>query len=66
MLEIHTELRIRVTTIGVLGRLYGRLIGLDRDLGLASTGLVVVVHGVAAGDVTGAHCGDVGVDVIQG
>ena len=61
--EIHTELSVRVTTVGVLGRLNRRLVILNGDLGLAGAGLVVVVHGVAVGDLAGAHDGGVDVDV---
>ena len=61
--EIHTELSVRVTTVGVLGRLNSRLVILNGDLGFAGTGLVVVVHGVAVGDLAGAHDGGVDVDV---
>jgi len=55
--EIHTQLCVRVTTVGVLGRLNRRLVVLNGNLGLAGTGLVVVVHGVAVGDLAGAHDG---------
>lgn len=60
--EVHTQLCVRITTVGVLGRLNRRLVVLDRDLSLAGTGLVVIVHGVAVGDLAGAH--DVDVDVV--
>ena len=60
--DVHTELSVRVTTVGVLGRLNRRLVVLNGDLGLAGTGLVVVVHGVAVRDLAGAHDG--GVDVV--
>ena len=56
-IEIHTQLCVRVTTVGVLGRLNRRLVVLNGDLVLAGTGLVVVVHGVAVGDLAGAHDG---------
>ena len=57
--EIHTELSVRVTTVGVLGRLNRRLVVLNTDLVLTGTGLVVVVHGVAVRDLAGAHDGGV-------
>ena len=60
--RLHTQLCIRVTTVGVLGRLNRRLVVLNGDLGLAGTGLVVVVNGVAGGDLAGAH--DSGIDVV--
>ena len=60
--DVHTELSVGVTTVGVLGRLNRRLVVLNGDLGLAGTGLVVVVHGVAVGDLAGSH--DSGIDVV--
>ena len=59
--DVHTELSVRVTTVGVLGRLNWRLVVLNGDLVLAGTGLVVVVHGVAVGDLAGAHDGTIDV-----
>jgi hypothetical protein len=59
--NIHTQLCIGVTTVGVLGRLNGRLVVLNGNLALARTGLVVVVHSVAVGDLAGAHDDGIGV-----
>ena len=57
--DVHTQLCVGVTTVGVLGRLNRRLVVLNRDLVLTGTGLVVVVHGVAVRDLAGAHDGGV-------
>lgn len=50
-----TKLGIRVGSVGIDGVLDGLVVGLDGDLALAGTALVLVVLEVAGGDLLGTH-----------
>lgn len=53
-----TKLLVRITAVVVLGGFNGGFVFDNADLGLTGTGLVGVVHCVAAGNFGGAHgCG---------
>jgi hypothetical protein len=54
-----TKSGIRVSGLGVNGVLDGLVVGLDGDLVLAGTALVLVVLDLAGGNILGAHDCDV-------
>lgn len=59
MMSRPTKLGVGVGSIRVNGVLDGLVVGLDGNLALASTALVLVVLDLAGGDILGAHDCDV-------
>ena len=55
MMSRPTKLGIGVGSVRIDGVLHGLVVGLDGDLALAGTALVLVVLNLAGGNVLGAH-----------